>query len=217
MSSRLLLALLAAASLAGCNNFLAKNNPCGGIYPADGVAEIFGLHFDGDMETGGAKYAFDSTLLADSANACLTFASGTAADDGTGTTQIMVSCHDVELTFTLPDMRPLAEGATLTVPLSVGIGSVGNTTPCRSATATLRIDRAVGAKAASPTFVTSDFLRSVTLDVTSDDASDAGDAGTGTGTCASRVTVHARADFAAKDYSQATTSGENHCPSIPSK
>lgn len=210
MSSRLTVVLLAAASLAGCNNFLAKNNPCGGIYPADGVAEIFGLQFEGEMETGGAKYTFDSSLVADSANACETFASGSASDDGTGTTLITVSCHDVSVTFDVPDVRTLAEGASMTVTASMASGSIGNPVPCRPASAMLKINRAVGAKAASPTFVTSDFLRSVTLDIASDDASDAG-------SCASHVAVHANADFAAKDYKQATTSGENHCPALPSK
>jgi hypothetical protein len=86
--------------------------------------------------------------------------------------------------------------------------------PCRSAQATLTVVRATGAKAGSPAFVTSDFLRSVTLDVTSDDGADAS---SDAGRCASHVVVHARADFAAKDYKQATASGGDHCPNLPSK
>ena len=212
--SRLALALVAASSVAACNNLLAKNNPCGGIYPADGVAEIFGVQWGGTMAVGNVMQSFDSSVVAESVDDCETFSSGSAADDGTGTTKMTVSCHDVEMTFAVPDVRSLAESATLSIPATVGEGGLGNTVPCRSAQATMTVVRATGAKAGSPQFVTSDFLRSVTLEVTSDDGADASSDG---GRCPSHVVVHARADFAAKDYKQATTSGENHCPSLPSK
>jgi hypothetical protein len=221
-----LLATAAAGSLAGCNNFLAKNNPCGGIYPADGVAEIFGVHVTGQMVADRATYDFDAASTLGSSGDCTTFVSGTASTDGSGTTSVTVSCHDVDVTFVVPDVRALAAGDTQMVHGNVSAGGIGNQVPCRDITATMKIESATGAKTGSSPYVTADFLRSVTLDMTSDapgtiDADGGADGGVATSgplpRCALHVVAHAKADFAASDYSQATTSGEDHCPALPSK
>lgn len=219
---------LATLGLAGCDHVLAKNNPCGGIYPADGVAEVRAQADGTLLDADGKTYPFELTsgIAQESGpdGACWTFVSGTATDTGGETIDLQVECGSVVIDVTLPDVRLLDHGATARVPVKVGPSPQGATI-C-TGTATLAIETATGAKAPAPSWVTSDFVRAGTLHFepatppsgdASVDAAAATDAGGGSGVCPIHVALDAHVEVNASDYSQATTSGDDHCPKLPDK
>jgi hypothetical protein len=213
MRSSLGVAVAAVAFVAGCNNFLARHNPCGGIYPADGVAEIGSVETDGVVDIASPSettHPFTSDPTAPSSEDCWTFITGLATEDGASTTTYQVTCGSVEVSLTIPDVRTLSQGAKVTLPSSV----TSDGSECFAGSATLTIEQSVGAKAPAPTFVTRDFVRVGILEL---DSTTIADGGTSSRSCPSHVALHGRISLTASNYSQATTAGEDHCPSLPSK
>src|SRR5215472_2352611 len=158
---------IAIASSLGCDHVLAKHNPCGGFYPADGVAEISGVGASGDMDVTTAGTATTYAFNADPAVAldagewqCDTFIGGLAKEDGSETTNFQVSCGDATISLTLPDVRMLEQGASVTIRGAVLLPT-GAT--CVASTGTLTITQATGSKASPPSFVTADFMRIGTI------------------------------------------------------
>lgn len=206
--------VVAIAPLAACGNVLAKNNPCGGEYPAEGEAEVLGAHVRGTLASDANEAdAFDADGKgADGDGTCSVFASGLAPADGTGIVHVSVSCRGVIANVAVPDVRELAAGATAPATVTIENGASGQMegSACRDVTTTLTIASAQGKKADSAPYVTPDFLRAVTVDF--DDTADGAPPG-----CARRVALHARIELAASNYAQAMQRGEDHCPALPSK
>jgi hypothetical protein len=196
--------LLLVATAAGC----ASLNPCGGFTPEDGVADIHGGTLLGKLElvspSRTTTHSFNSN---NGYEKCSTLVSGFAADDGSGTTEVEVLCPEVTVLFTLPDVRPFDRGARTSLATMVTLANESK----YAATGSLTIDRAAGGQAPSPAFVSSDFVRAGDIELVPTTA--AGDPGLST----PRVTVHAKVELVADDYSQAEQSGVDHCPVIPSK
>jgi hypothetical protein len=205
---------LFAPLLFGCGDWLAKNNPCGGLYPAPGVAEVTSQRESGTVSVVTAGGELTDAIVPEGegtgSGSCEAFFSGSASDDDSATSTLQVTCYDgaaPTLRFTVPDVRPLEQGAVATLQAQLTDDDSQGHACTSTSSATLRIDRAVGGQAPSPTFVTSDFVReaSITLDSVAP------------GACAAHVTVTATVTVEASDYSQAMQEGPGHCPPLPAK
>jgi hypothetical protein len=206
--------VLLAPLLFGCGDWLARHNPCGGIYPAQGVAEVTTERASGTVSVVTAGGDLTDAIVPESeatgSGSCEAFFSGLASDDDSATSTLQVTCHDgaaPTLLFTVPDVRPLEEGAVVTLQAQLSDDNSQGHTCTSTSSATPRIDRAVGGQAPSPTFVTSDFVREASI--TFDSATP--------GACAARVTITASLTVEATDYSQAMQEGAGRCPPLPSK
>jgi len=189
--------LASAVALGGCNNLLAKMNPCGGIYPVDGTATVSTRSVTGTVKAGATSYDL-------AAGDCDTLLSGTATD-ASGSATFDVECGSASLAFTLPDLRTLATGEHVDVAATL---SADLSSSPAAGTAQLTVDAAEGSSSPAPAFVTSDFVRTVVLDLSVPATTDA---------AGSTLTVHVTINVVASDYTQGMTEGTDSCPDLPAK
>ncbi len=200
--------------LAGCEGGFADANPCGGVQTSDTTASVGGVPATGNVVvTTSTADTFSLSPTAD--QSCDANVLGSVDPDGTSSLTFEVDCGEPSIRVTVPDVRFLSDG---TQEVTAEITTNNDSHVCASGSATLTIASASGSSAPGPEFVTSDFLRvvSVKLDSSPWTANPANVASDG---CPSKITLDATLEFTNASFQPAESSTPitAACPPIPYK